>query len=213
MATPIRSGVAFVSNNGNRLLRHNCPVSRLTGGTRCLRITCTLVRNSLPGTRRGTSFFRGVHGRANIRSRLHGFFRNFHHSTRPVTVVINIINTLSTFCRRGLSIDGRRRHRVATVHLVTGVPALTTVDCGCSRNRPFVCPHGSFGCTRGFLCVVFTAPTSISCGAGSIVAHTVSGVFALRTSRRRGTSASAMHLTNSANTGPCTYVTTNVTTL
>lgn len=211
-ATSYRSGVAFVSNSRNVLLRHNFPVSRLTASSGCLRIYCVLLGNRGPARRRCSRFGAAIAHRAVVRRRVAHLFRTFHHSSRPVTIVYNVANTLTTFCRSSLSIGGPHRHRVTTFHLLSGVPAVTTVYCGCSVNRPFICPHGSLSCTNGFLGVVFSAPYR-PCRIGPVLRHTVSHVLVLRTSRRRGTSASAIHATNSSNTGPFTYVTTNVTSL
>ena len=196
-----QSAITFIDGEKGVLLYRGYPIEQIAEKSNYLEVCYLLYYGELPGKRQYDDFVQVITRHSMINEALSNFYRGFHHTAHPMSIMVGVVGALSSFYHDSLDVDNPRHQEISAHRLIAKLPTIAAAAYKHSIGQPMAYPLNQLNYAENFLHMLFSVPTE-EFRANPIHAKALDLLFVLHADHEQNASTSTVRLAGSSGANP-----------
>lgn len=196
-----RSAITFIDGEQGILLYRGYPIEQLAEKSHYLEICYLLYYGELPTKSEYDHFVEMITRHSMINEALSDFYRGFHHTAHPMSIMVGVVGALSSFYHDSLEIDNPRHQEISAHRLIAKLPTIAAAAYKYSIGQPMVYPLNRLCYAENFLHMLFSVPAE-EYTVDPVHAKALDLLFLLHADHEQNASTSTVRLAGSSGANP-----------
>lgn len=196
-----RSDITFIDGEQGILLYRGYPIEQLAEKSNYLEVCYLLYYGELPTKSQYDYFVEMITRHSMINEALSDFYRGFHHTSHPMSIMVGVVGALSSFYHDSLEVDNPRHQEISAHRLIAKLPTIAAAAYKYSSGQPMVYPLNRLNYAENFLRMLFSVPAE-EYVVNPIHAKALDLLFLLHADHEQNASTSTVRLAGSTGANP-----------
>ncbi len=196
-----RSAITFIDGEQGILLYRGYPIEQLAANSHYLEVCYLLYYGELPTQAQYDHFVEMITRHSMINEALSDFYRGFHHTAHPMSIMVGVVGALSSFYHDSLEVDNPRHQEISAHRLIAKLPTIAAAAYKYSIGQPMVYPLNRLSYAENFLHMLFSVPAE-EYAVDPVHAKALDLLFVLHADHEQNASTSTVRLAGSSGANP-----------
>ncbi len=206
------SAITYIDGDNGILLYRGYPIEQLAEQSSFLEVAYLLVYGELPTVEQLTKFEEIIIHHTMIKESMRNFFDGFHYDAHPMSIMIGVVGSLSSFYHDSLDIHDPRHREISAHRLIAKMPTIAAACYKHSVSEPIMYPINSLDYCGNFLHMMFSTPCE-PYEPDQVAIEAMNLLFILHADHEQNASTSTVRLAGSSGANPFACIASGIASL
>ena len=206
------SAITYIDGEKGILRYRGYPIEQLAEKSTFLEVAHLLIYGELPTKPELNNFEEIIIHHTMIKESMRNFFNGFHYNAHPMSVMIGVVGSLSSFYHDSLDIHDSRHREVSAHRLIAKMPTIAAACYKHSVSEPIMYPRNDLDYCGNFLHMMFSTPCEPHT-PDQISIDAMNLLFILHADHEQNASTSTVRLSGSSGANPFACIASGIASL
>ena len=207
-----KSAITYIDGEAGILRYRGYPIEQLAEKSTFLEVSYLLINGELPNSGELKSFEEIIMHHTMIKETMRNFFNGFQYNAHPMSVMIGVVGSLSSFYHDSLDIHNPRQREISAHRLIAKMPTIAAACYKHSISEPIMYPTNNLDYCANFLHMMFSTPCEPYIPEQKAV-DAMNLLFILHADHEQNASTSTVRLAGSSGANPFACIASGIASL
>lgn len=206
------SAITYIDGEQGVLMYRGYPIEQLAASSSFLEVAYLLIYGELPTPDELKKFEEVIIHHTMIKETMRSFFDGFHYNAHPMSIMIGVVGSLSSFYHDSLDIHDPQHREISAHRLIAKMPTIAAACYKHSISEPIMYPQNDLDYCSNFLHMMFSTP----CGPyvpNKVATEAMNLLFILHADHEQNASTSTVRLAGSSGANPFACISSGIASL
>jgi len=206
------SAITYIDGEQGVLLYRGYPIEQLAANSSFLEVAYLLINGELPTRPELENFDEIIIHHTMIKETMRNFFDGFHYNAHPMSIMIGVVGSLSSFYHDSLDIHDPQHREISAHRLIAKMPTIAAACYKHSVSEPIMYPQNDLDYCSNFLHMMFSTPCEPYIPS-KIATEAMNLLFILHADHEQNASTSTVRLAGSSGANPFACISSGIASL
>jgi len=206
------SAITYIDGEQGILRYRGYPIEQLAEKSTFLEVAHLLIHGELPNQTELANFEEIIIHHTMIKESMRNFFNGFHYNAHPMSVMIGVVGSLSSFYHDSLDIHDPIHREVSAHRLIAKMPTIAAACYKHSVSEPIMYPRNDLDYCGNFLHMMFSTPCEPYIPDQTAI-DAMNLLFILHADHEQNASTSTVRLAGSSGANPFACIASGIASL
>lgn len=206
-----KSAITYIDGDQGILRHRGYDIKTLAEKCDFLEVAYLLLNSELPNREQYEKFSSNISNHSLVYEQLRNLFIAFHHSAHPMSIMLAVVSSLSSFYPKSLTIE-ENEGELASIRMIAKIPTIAAMTYKYSIGQPFIYPNNNLDFTENFLHMMFATPCE-KYKVNPIIKNALNKIFILHADHEQNASTSTVRLSGSSGANPFACISAGIASL
>jgi len=206
------SAITYIDGEAGILRYRGYPIEQLADKSSFLEVSYLLINGELPTSGELKSFEEIIMHHTMIKETMRNFFNGFQYNAHPMSVMIGVVGSLSSFYHDSLDIHNPRHREISAHRLIAKMPTIAAACYKHSISEPIMYPTNNLDYCANFLHMMFSTPCEPYIPEQKAI-DAMNLLFILHADHEQNASTSTVRLAGSSGANPFACIASGIASL
>ncbi len=206
------SAITYIDGEAGILRYRGYPIEQLAEKSSFLEVSYLLINGELPTADELKSFEEIIIHHTMIKETMRNFFDGFQYNAHPMSVMIGVVGSLSSFYHDSLDIHDPRHREISAHRLIAKMPTIAAACYKHSISEPIMYPINDLDYCANFLHMMFSTPCEPYVPEQKAI-DAMNLLFILHADHEQNASTSTVRLAGSSGANPFACIASGIASL
>jgi len=206
------SAITYIDGEQGVLLYRGYPIEQLAANSSFLEVAYLLIYGELPTTEELKVFEKNIIHHTMIKETMRSFFDGFHYNAHPMSLMIGVVGSLSSFYHDSLDIHDPQHRETSAHRLIAKMPTIAAACYKHSISEPIMYPQNDMDYCSNFLHMMFSTPCEPYAN-NKVATEAMNLLFILHADHEQNASTSTVRLAGSSGANPFACISSGIASL
>ncbi|MCW9012508.1 MAG: citrate synthase [Gammaproteobacteria bacterium] len=206
------SAITYIDGDHGILRYRGYPIEQLAEKSNFLEVAYLLIHGELPSTEELSAFEEIIVHHTMIKETMRNLFDGFHYNAHPMSVMIGVVGSLSSFYHDSLDIHDPRHREISAHRMIAKMPTIAAACYKHSASEPIMYPQNNLDYCGNFLHMMFSTPCEPYV-PDQIAIDALNLLFILHADHEQNASTSTVRLAGSSGANPFACIASGIASL
>ncbi|MDH5484573.1 MAG: citrate synthase [Gammaproteobacteria bacterium] len=207
-----QSAITYIDGEAGILRYRGYPIEQLAANSNFLEVAHLLINGELPTTSELIKFEEIISHHTMIKESMRNFFHGFHYNAHPMSIMIGVVGSLSSFYHDSLDIHDPRHREISAHRLIAKMPTIAAACYKHSVSEPIMYPQNNLDYCGNFLHMMFSTPCEPYIPNKTAI-DAMNLLFILHADHEQNASTSTVRLAGSSGANPFACIASGIASL
>lgn len=206
------SAITYIDGEQGVLLYRGYPIEQLAANSNFLEVAYLLIYGELPTPDELKKFEEIIIHHTMIKESMRNFFDGFHYNAHPMSIMIGVVGSLSSFYHDSLDIHDPQHREISAHRLIAKMPTIAAACFKHSVSEPIMYPQNNLDYCSNFLHMMFSTPCEPYV-PNKVATEAMNLLFILHADHEQNASTSTVRLAGSSGANPFACISSGIASL
>lgn len=206
------SAITYIDGEQGILLYRGYPIEQLAEKSNFLEVAYLLIYGELPTPDELKKFDEIIIHHTMIKETMRNFFDGFHYNAHPMSIMIGVVGSLSSFYHDSLDIHDPQHREISAHRLIAKIPTIAAACYKHSVSEPIMYPQNNLDFCSNFLHMMFSTPCEPYV-PNKVATEAMNLLFILHADHEQNASTSTVRLAGSSGANPFACIASGIASL
>ena len=206
------SAITYIDGEQGILLYRGYPIEQLAEKSNFLEVAYLLIYGELPTPDELKKFDEIIIHHTMIKETMRNFFDGFHYNAHPMSIMIGVVGSLSSFYHDSLDIHDPKHREISAHRLIAKIPTIAAACYKHSVSEPIMYPQNNLDFCGNFLHMMFSTPCEPYVPS-KVATEAMNLLFILHADHEQNASTSTVRLAGSSGANPFACIASGIASL
>ena len=206
------SSITYIDGEKGILRYRGYPIEQLAANSTFLEVAYLLIYGELPTWEELKKFEDIIAHHTMIKETMRNFFSGYHYNAHPMSVMIGVVGSLSSFYHDSLDIHDPQHREISAHRLIAKMPTIAAACFKHSVSEPIMYPINQLDYCGNFLHMMFSTPCEPYV-PDEMAIKAMNLLFILHADHEQNASTSTVRLAGSSGANPFACISSGIASL
>ncbi len=206
------SAITYIDGEQGVLMYRGYPIEQLAAKSSFLEVAYLLIYGELPAPDELKKFEEIIIHHTMIKETMRSFFDGFHYNAHPMSIMIGVVGSLSSFYHDSLDIHDPEHREISAHRLIAKMPTIAAACYKHSISEPIMYPQNNMDYCSNFLHMMFSTPCEPYV-PNKVATEAMNLLFILHADHEQNASTSTVRLAGSSGANPFACISSGIASL
>ena len=207
-----KSAITYIDGEAGILMYRGYPIEQLAAKSNFLEVAHLLIYGELPTMAELKKFEDIIAHHTMIKESMRNFFHGFHYNAHPMSIMIGVVGSMSSFYHDSLDIHNPRHREISAHRLIAKMPTIAAACYKHSVSEPIMYPQNNLDYCGNFLHMMFSTPCEPYVPNQTAI-EAMNLLFILHADHEQNASTSTVRLAGSSGANPFACIASGIASL
>lgn len=207
-----QSAITYIDGELGILRYRGYPIEQLAEHSSFLEVAYLLIYGELPKQEELANFEEVIIHHTMIKETMRNFFNGFQYDAHPMSVMIGVVGSLSSFYHDSLDIQNERHREISAHRMIAKMPTIAAACYKHSLSQPIMYPKNDLDYCGNFLHMMFSTPCEPYVPDQTAI-DAINLLFILHADHEQNASTSTVRLAGSSGANPFACIASGIASL
>ena len=206
------SAITYIDGEQGILRYRGYPIEQLAKNATFIEVAYLLINGELPNKTELKEFDEIIIHHTMIKESMRNFYNGFHYNAHPMSVMIGVVGSLSSFYHDSLDIHDQRHREISAHRMIAKMPTIAAACYKHSISEPIMYPRNDLDYCGNLLHMMFSTPCEPYI-PDQIAIDAMNLLFILHADHEQNASTSTVRLAGSSGANPFACIASGIASL